>query len=752
MPDVSIGAAARHAVPSPPQPGESVLPAPARPGPLREIGAGATVALLTLPFSVSAGVLAYAPLGRDYIGAGAATGILCAVTGGFVGALARSSSFIGNVPSAAMALIQASFVSALLGGFGGDPAIALALMPLSVILAGFWQALFGWSGFVRIVKFTPYPVLAGFVTGLLVRTFVQQFPRLFDLATPAAFWEAVQAGVLPHLPMAAFGLVVVAVIQASDRFAPRFPAMLVGLVTGSLAWHALTGLWPDLELGRVVGAMSLAEASFGVTLRWDLLSRVFQDPGLVQNLVLTSLTLAAVGMLDFTFSVRTAQNLADVRLSPRRDLAGQGLANVASALTGGIAVTSSLGTTMVVFESGGRTRIATISLAAFLLLAALAAPRLIGAMPIIVLTAMLIAIAWRMWDRWCVSVWRDALSAVSPEARTRARRNLAIVVAVMAATVLGQPILGAVVGVILSCLVFIMEMGRPIVRRQLDCSRISSKRIRSQQDSAVLAAHGGRTAVLDLQGVLFFGNADDLASAIQDLHPQVRRVILDLHRVSDLDTSGATVLRQVARRTAENGVELLLAGAAPKYREFLLEALAETPKVRLFPDLDAALEEAENRVLASRGAEPGRAGLAIHETDLAGGLSAAELKALTARLKPVSYKAGEALCRAGEPADRLWIITRGSVSIRVAGAHHARRIATLGAGTSVGEMGLLDRRPRSADVVADEDVESHVLTAEDFDALLREEARLGQSLLATIARITAQRLRDTSEELRLAEM
>ncbi|TDR93446.1 SulP family sulfate permease [Enterovirga rhinocerotis] len=719
---------------------------------LREIGAGATVALLTLPFAVSAGVLAYAPLGRDYIAAGAATGILCAVSGGIVGALTRSSSFIGNVPSAPLALIQASFVSALLAGFGGDPAIALALMPLSVILAGFWQALFGWSGFVRIVKFTPYPVLAGFVTGLSVRTFVQQFPRLFELPTPSAFWDAVVAGTVPHLPMAAFGLVVVAVIRLSDHFAPRFPAMLVGLVTGSLAWHALMALWPSLEIGRTVGAMSLAEATIGFSLRWDLFARIFEDAALVQNVVLTSLTLAAVSMLDFTFSVRTAQSVSDVRLSPPRDLAGQGLANVASALTGGIAVTSSLGTTLAVFEAGGRTRIATLSLAVFLLIAAIVGPHLIGAMPIIVLTAMLISIAWKMWDRWCFAVSRDALVAANPEVRTRARRNLAIVVAVMAATVLGQPILGAVVGVILSCLVFIMEMGRPIVRRQLDCSRISSKRIRSQQDRAVLAAQGGRTVVFDLQGVLFFGNADDLATAIQNLHGRVRTLILDFHRVTDLDTSGATVLRQIARRTAENGVQLVLAGPAPKYRPLLEEALSEAPGVRLFPDLDAALEEAEDRVLAAHGPGPGWAGLAIHETDLGGGLSEAELKALVGRLEHASYAAGEALCRAGEPADRLWIITRGSVSIRVAGAHHARRIAALGPGTAVGEMGLLDRRPRSADVVADEDVESYVLTAEHFDALLRDEARLGQSLLATIARLTAQRLRDTSEELRLADV
>lgn len=719
---------------------------------LREINAGTIVALQTLPMIVSAGVLAFAPLGPDYIAEGAATGILCAVAGGVTAALLRSSAFIATSPTVPGALIQGSLVSTLLMSFGdANIPTVLALLSLAVMLSAFWQVVFAWSGLVRIVKFTPYPVLAGFVTGLSLKTFIGQAPQLFGLASLAELGRALGEGHVPHLPMALFGLAVIVLIRLSDHVAPRLPSILVGLVVGALAWHGLTRLWPDLELGRTIGAISLGKASIGFSIGLDTLTPLLTTPAIVEPLILTSLTLAAVGMIDFTFAVRTAQNLCDLHLSPRRDLAGQGAANLVSGIVGGMAVTSSLSQSVQLFEMGGRTRIAPLSLSLVLFLAALAAPSLIAAMPIVVLTAMLIAVAWKMWDRWCFSVFRFAFTDRNPAARTRARRNLAIVAAVMAATVLGQPVLGAVVGVLLSCLVFIMEMSRPVIRRRLDCTHVASKRIRSQAERAVLAAHGGRMVVLDLQGVLFFGNADDLSSAIQTLPPRTAAVILDLHRVTDLDTSGATVLFQIARRCEENGMRLALAGALPKYADFLHDTLKEAPAIRYFPDLDAALEAAEDQVLARYGAEPSWSGLAIHETDLAGGLSEDERAALSARLTLESYKAGEALCRAGEPADRLWILTRGSVSVRVAGALHDRRIAALGPGTSVGEMGLLDRRPRSADVVADVDVEAYVLTVEDFDELLRDEARLGQSLLATIARLTAQRLRETSDELRLAE-
>lgn len=751
MPDVSIGATAHK------EAAQAV--AAARDAPQkdtqretfwREVTAGAIGALLTLPFSVSAGVLVFSPLGPNYVAAGAATGIICAVLGGLVGALARSSSFIVNVPSAPLALVQASFISSLLLTFDGNVAKVLAVAPLSIVLAGIWQGLFAWSGLVRIIKFTPYPVLAGFVTGLSVRTFVQQTPRLFDLPDPTSLVASLQQGTVPHLPMALFGFALVALIRTSDVLAPRIPAMMVGLIVGTAAWHGLHWFTPSLDLGRTVGSLAMQDVSVLLAVDWGAPLVALRDASVLQTLLLTSATLAAIAMLDFTFTVRTAQSLCDLRLSPRRDLAGQGLASIVAGIASGMAVTASLGSTTTLFENGGRTRVSAIALSLLLLVVALFGSWFVAAMPMVVLTAMLICIAWRMWDRWCVAVVRDAVAAPRSEARTRARRNIAIVLAVMAATVLGQPILGAVVGVVISCLVFIMEMSRPIVRRRVTCLHIASKRIRSQHHRAALAEHGGRIVVYELEGVLFFGNADDLSTSIQTLPPGVSTVILDLRRVGDLDTSGLTVLRQIARRCRDNAIRLVLAHPLPNYEALLREALAEDGGVPTFPDLDAALEDAENRVLALHGAGGHWSGLAIHETDLAGGLSEAELAALTARLQPRRFEEGEALCRAGEPADRLWIITRGSVSVRVAGAHHAHRIAALGPGTSVGEMGLLDRRPRSADVVADEAVEAFVLTAEDFDRLLQEEAHLGQSLLATIARLTAQRLRDTSEELRLA--
>ena len=94
------------------------------------------------------------------------------------------------------------------------------------------------------------------------------------------------------------------------------------------------------------------------------------------------------------------------------------------------------------------------------------------------------------------------------------------------------------------------------------------------------------------------------------------------------------------------------------------------------------------------------------------------------------------------------ILKRGSVSIRVVGEDATLRLASLGPGCSVGEMGLLEKQPRSAEVVADEDVEAYLLTEEGFEIILHEHPRIGRALLGSIARQLAHRLRDTSDELR----
>lgn len=717
---------------------------------LREIVAGLTVACIALPICIGAGVLAYGSFGPDVVGYAAVAGIIAGIIPGMIGALARRSSFIVTMPATPMALIQASFATTMLQAFNGNATLAFAVFPVCAFLVGIIQILFGLSGASRLVKFAPYPVVAGFGTGIGLLIASAQVGKLFGFSTNGELLRA-GASVLDRPFIPAFGLLLTVVMLVVARKVPRAPALLVGLVTGVAAYHGLKFAFPAIDLGSTLGAVSVS--AFWVGLNFDpaaVRELVFNMPAM-QTLLLTAVTLAMLGTLDISFALRTAQNLADIPIAPRRDVMAQGVANLASAGVGGVPVSASLAMSNASFRAGGRTRLSAITAAAALA-GILFVPQFIALLPLIVLAAILFTVGLLLADRWVIQILREAWRADEQTRRARARRNALIVLTVVIATVFGQPVVGAAVGVLLACLLFIIDMSQPVVRRRLRGDRMRSKRVRSVRDLEILARGGSRAVVLELQGVLFFGNADDLASELRRYDDDSDIVVLYMNRVTSVDTSGATVLQQIAARCRARGKALLVCANNPAYLR-LVEHAVEGRDTLVFSSLDGALEWAENRLIekVSSGDALDTLELSLDQTDLARDMSPENLAVLSRHLEPALYRAGETLCRTGDAADRFCIIRRGSVSVRLSGAKSQIRLASLAPGCCVGEMGLLDNRPRSADVVADEGVQAYLLTKDSFDTIMREHPHIGQAILSNIARQLAQRLRLTSEDLRLAE-
>ena len=120
-------------------------------------------------------------------------------------------------------------------------------------------------------------------------------------------------------------------------------------------------------------------------------------------------------------------------------------------------------------------------------------------------------------------------------------------------------------------------------------------------------------------------------------------------------------------------------------------------------------------------------------------------------LEREEYPAATVLCREGDEADRMWILTRGSVSARVllVGQRRDRRIASLAFGTVVGEMAIIEGGRRTATIVADEDIECYVLSKDAYAAIVRDHPAIGIKLIANMLREVVQRLRVTSDELRV---
>ena len=723
----------------------------------RDVAAGAVAAIVNLPICVASGLLALAPLGPAYAAAGAAAGLCGAIVGCFVSGLVASSSFVVTTSRVSEALVLSGLTTALLAtpAAAADKDLVVVAVFLCVLLAGAWQVVFGAARVAKIIKFTPHPVLVGFLNGVSVLIAWSQLKPWFhvDAATsqPAMMAQPLTFALL--IGTAASMLAWPAVAKRFPASWPlaKVPPVVVAFAAGVSAYSLFAAIGPGLRLGPTVGDLHLALLSPLAGLdsadAWrDLMP-------IAWTIVSTSAVLAVVATLDSLLAFRAAQNLADIPVSPVRDLVAQGLGNVAAGFGGGIAGAAAPSSSMAAWRAGGRTRLVPLSCAVLLLAANLFAPQWIAAIPAIVLAGVLLATGVLLFDRSVARNVGEVRRATSPTARRRALNDLGVIVIVMGVTVFYSVVAGVVAGVLLAGTIFIVNMSRPVIERTLLGHEIHSKRIRAVNDVEILRETASQRAVVLLEGVLFFGNAEDLSAKVRQLFVQADMVALDMRGVGDIDVSGANILANLAGKGRAQRKHLLFCGVPEPLRAIVAGVLPNgaDADASVHRDLDAALEWMEEASLQLHAERRDRAAvLELRDIDFLSGLDIEQLDRLRQLLTRREFAAGECICREGDEGDRMWLLAKGSVSVRLISADGRMnlRIASLSRGTTIGEMALVEEARRSATIVADEDVVCYELFRDGYARLLSEHPAIATKLLANLSRELARRLRRTSAELR----
>jgi sulfate permease, SulP family len=704
----------------------------------RDVRAGVATAIVTLPVSLSEGLLAYAPFGPAVSARGAAAGLLGATVGGFFAALAARSSFIISSPRASSALVLASLATALLAHepFAGNLFLAVIAMAICLLLAGLWQIAFGVIGVGSLIKYTPHPVLAGFLNGVAVLIAMGAF-RIVSRGS------SVQGGGV--VSALAFAAVLTALILYIEQKTKRVPGPIAGLAIGTAAFYGFGAVVPGLSLGPTVGhvAMDLTVVLGSTVMAVENYTAALRAEA--SQILLASFVLAVVASLDSLLAARVATNVAPALAGPGRFLVGQGIGNIAAAISGGVPISAVPSQTISNFRAGGRTQLSGLTTASVLFAFGMLMPSLLAAIPLAVLCAILVTISIRVIDRWSFRLLRDTLFRRNWKHSGSAWKNLAIIGAVMTMTAYWSVTAGLLAGIVLSCLIFIVDMSRPLVRRRHRGDALFSRRVRPERDVELLRRSGHLLVILELEGVMFFGNADDLCAEVEDLFAKASIVVLDFRHVADIDISAIGALQQAVSKALAKKKKLLFCHLPSPHLD-LFESLAGSGGAgTVFADLDAALEWSEEKVLAEVGRSEFEE-IPFDGIELLEGLDPHQIGLMRNYLMPMAFPAGTVLCHEGEEAGFLWILSRGSVSVWLGGHGEQRgsRIAALARGTIVGEMSLFDEGTRSGTVLADEDVTGYMIDKERFELILREHPQIATTLLANIAREMARRLRNTS--------
>lgn len=723
----------------------------------QDITAGAIASIVSLPVCVASGVLAFAPLGPAYAATGAAAGLCGAIVAGIVSALFATSSFVIASPRVGPSLILASLITTL----SANPAVAsnnnliIAAVFLCAALAGIWQCIFGLAGIAKVIKFTPHPVLVGFLNGVAILIAISQLKPYFLVAAVST------KPILTDRPLMFLLLIGVAALMltfpalvkklpGSLRLS-KLPPVLVAFSAGIVVFYLFKAVSPALDLGPTLGNLQLTLAFPLADLGGDEAWKSILQLGWV--IVPISLIVATVATMDSLLAFRSAQNISDLNMSPVRDLFAQGIGNCVAAVAGGITSAVAPSPTMAAYRVGGRTRITAVSSALILLALSLFLPLYLAGIPSAVLSGILLATGILLFDPWAFQLVSD-LRRESLDLRRRSIvYDLTVVLVVMGITVFYSVVAGVIAGCLLAGIIFIVTMSRPIVRSTLSGSDVFSKRIRPSQDVAILRDSGASRVVMQLEGVLFFGNADDLSARAKQLFLQADMIALDLRGINDVDVSGANILATLASKSRDLKKHLLFCNVPPSHVSLIKGLVSKTrgSQEMIKPDLDAALEWMEERSLLLHAEKRSQADvLSLGEIDILAGMEDQDLDRLRQVLTQREFAPEEIICKEGEQGDRMWLLAKGSVSVRLISADGRQniRIASLARGTTIGEMSLVDSVRRSATIVADEAVVCYELPLDGFAKIMADHPVIATRMLRNLARELSRRLRRTSEDLR----
>jgi len=294
-------------------------------------------------------------------------------------------------------------------------------------------------------------------------------------------------------------------------------------------------------------------------------------------------------------------------------------------------------------------------------------------------------------------------------------------------------------------------------------NQMSSTWYRPEAEMRVIEQKGDQAVIFELQGSLFFGTTQQLYGEIEPELAKRSYIILDLKRVLSVDVTAAHLLNNVRDALQERGAMLLLSGIREKLpngrnlREFLEQTgvvTADENVVRVFPELDAAIEWVEDRILGERASvsKEEEAPIQLHEMELFKMRKDETIQDLEARMELRNYKAGDTIYALGAPGDEIFWIRRGTVRIFAPlGGGRTRHIASFGRGDFFGGLAFLDNRPRGNDAVAASDTEVYVLSRKQFYELADEHKKLAFTLITAIARTLAIRLRNADTELTMLQ-
>jgi len=707
-----------------------------------DIISGLVVSIVALPLAMAFGVAAFEPLGPSMASTGAVAGMVGAIFTGFFASLLGGCPTQVSGPTGPMSVVARTTLAVLIGA----PSIAVLppseaiaatwiLFGITVVLGGVAELVLSMTKIGRLIRYIPYPVVAGFMNGISILIFLSQIRPFLGLAATQP-WQELITNWQPHNSLAvATATLTILSILIVPKILKKLPASLIGMMLGTLAFYICGALFfPSRsfvsEQNLVIGLIPTTIPTPKILFSLDAV-RYLADGDLLRLVLQQGLVLGLLGTIDTLLTSVIADFRTGTRHDTDKELLGQGVGNVISGIFGGLPGAGATVRTLVNIDNGAKTGVAGMTHAVFLLLILVALGGLAAYVPFAVLAGILMVMAVKMVDVWSLELLK----------KKSAREDSLVLWTVTIVTVMVDLVVAVGLGFALAMVIFVKNQAlRSPFHRIADGSSARSRKLRTSAEEQALNAQAGDIRLVELEGSLFFGTADDAATKLETESHSVRALVMDFHRVRTIDLSGGRLLLELLGELKKKGVHVGVSGLLPpmEHTRFLKELGLESVvgADNIFPDIDHALEAAEDFVLEKTATTRSR------RWNLLEFLSAEDRALVEQHCEREEYKAGETLFPAGARDRAVYGIVSGEICVYGRDLMgHQRRLIAYGPGGTVGIQAWLENRKRLFSAVASKDSVVLKLPAKTLNSWSKERPELMEGILKGMAIILSHRLR-----------
>ncbi|MEX1378113.1 MAG: sulfate permease [Eubacteriales bacterium] len=506
----------------------------------KDLNAGVIVAIIALPLSIALAISS---------GVSPEQGLHTAIIAGFLISLLGGSRVQIGGPTGAFMVV----VFDVIHEFG------ITGLIISTIMAGIIMILFGVLKLGNMIKFIPVPITTGFTTGIALIIFSSQIKDFFGLNTPElpseflekwhVYFQSINTF---DITTVAIGIVSLLIIILWPRINRTIPGAFIALIVSSLAvkiFHLDVA-----TIGSKFGELSTALPKLQIP------SFSFVT---IKSLINPAITIALLGSIESLLSAVVADGMIGGKHRSNTELIAQGIANIFSALFGGIPATGAIARTAANVKNGGRTPIAGIVHALTLLLIMVLFMPLASMIPLSALAAILIVVAYNM------SEWRKFLSLFkSPKG------DMIVLLITFSFTVLIDLVIAIEIGVILAAFIFMKRMADSTVLNKIVLDNAEEHPneifdfISSTEELKKIESMKG-VQVYEINGPFFFGAAETFINTFQTLDPKTFAIVLRMRHVPMIDATAIHALVHFVKRCKKHRIHLLITGLKEEPRSKL---------------------------------------------------------------------------------------------------------------------------------------------------------------------------------------